>query len=96
MFGPILGQDRGFLVMTEFFWFCVVTWLSGLMQLLGRDIVFPCRDSVLLLFRDNVTIEFSLSRPRWSQQEVRCCNLYVATGLALARDSMSRKAIFIS
>ena len=62
MFGQVLGRDRGFLVATEFFFFfllcvaigvpCVTTWLSGLMQFLGCDIVFPCRDSVLLLYRD--------------------------------------------
>ena len=47
MFGQVLGHDKGFLVATKFFWFCVVagvpyvaTWLSGLMQLLGHDIVF--------------------------------------------------------
>ena len=47
MFGEVLGRDKGFLVATEFFWFCVTTgvpcvttWLSGLIQLLGRDIVF--------------------------------------------------------
>ena len=59
MFGQVLGRDKGFLVAIEFFWFCVATgvpcaaaWLSGLMQLQGRDIVFPCRDSVVLLCRD--------------------------------------------
>ena len=46
------------------------------MQLLGHDIVFPCRDSVLLLCRDNVVTEVSLSRPRRSRQEVRCCNRF--------------------
>ena len=95
MFGQVLGYNRGFLVTTGFFWFyvvigvpCVATWLSSLMQLLGRNIVFPCHDSVLLLCCDNVAIEVSLSRPRRSLQEVRCCNLRVAIGLALARDSM--------
>ena len=59
MFGQVLDCNKGFLVATEYFFFfvtigvpCVATWLSGLMQLLGRDIVFPCRDSVLLLYRD--------------------------------------------
>ena len=73
MFGQVLGHDRGFLVATRFFWFyvatgvpCVATWLSSLMELLGRNIVFPCRDSFLLLYRDNVAIEVSLSRPRRS------------------------------
>ena len=68
MFGQVLGHDKGFLVVTEFFWFCVatgvpyvVTWLSGLRQLLGRDIVFPCCDIVLLLCRDNVATKVSLS-----------------------------------
>ena len=58
---------------------CVETWFLGFMQLL-------CHDSVLLLCRDNVMTEVSLSRPRWSQQEVRCWNrfglrqgFYVAT-----------------
>ena len=45
----------------------VVTWLSGLMQLLGRDIVFPCRNSVLLFYHDNVVTEVSLSQSRWSR-----------------------------
>ena len=74
MFGQVLGHDMGFLVATEFFWFCVATgvpcvatWLLGFMQLLGRDIVFPCRDSVLFLYHDNVVTEVSLSRPRWSR-----------------------------
>ena len=64
MFGQVLGRDEGFLVAIEILWFCVATgvpcvatWLLGLMQLLGHDIVFPCRDSVLILYRDNVTIE---------------------------------------
>ena len=71
MFGQVLCHDKGFLVVTEFFWFCVATgvpcvatWLLGLRQLLGQDIVFPCRDSVLLLCRDNVTTEATLSRKR--------------------------------
>ena len=102
MFWQVLDRDKGFLVATEFFWFyvrtrvpCVATWLSGLMQLLGRDIAFfhvvTC--SVLLLCRDNVAIEDSLSRPRWSRPEVRCCNLRIAIGLALARDFMSRQSL---
>ena len=59
-FGQVLGHDRGFLVATKFLFLCcdrvscVAIWLSGFMQLLGRDIVFPCRDSVLLFCRDNV------------------------------------------
>ena len=67
MFGQVLGCDKGFLVATEFFWFCVAigvpcvaTWLSRLRQLLGRNVVFPCRDSVLLLCHDNVMTEVSL------------------------------------
>ena len=54
MFGQVLGSDKDFLVATEFFWscvttwvLCVATWLSGLMQLLSRDKVFPRRNSVL-------------------------------------------------
>ena len=69
MFGQVLGRDKGFLVEIEFFWLCVVTWvpcvttwLSGLLQLLGRDIVFPCIDSVLLLCRDNVTTKMVMTR----------------------------------
>ena len=75
MFGQVLGRNRGFLVVTEFFiLFCVATWvpyvatwLPGFMHLLGRDIVCPCRDNVLLLYCDNATIEVSLSRPRRSR-----------------------------
>ena len=53
MFGQVLGCDKGFLIATKFFWFrvvtgvpCVVTWFSGFMQFLGRDIALSCRDSV--------------------------------------------------
>ena len=69
MFGHVLGRDKGFLFMTELFWFCVatgvpyvVTWLAGLMQLLGCDIVFPCYNSVLFPYRDNVAIETVTTR----------------------------------
>ena len=55
------------------------------MQLLYRDVVFPCRDSVLLLYYDNVATEVSLLPPRWSRQESG-----VATDLALGRDFMSQ------
>ena len=95
MFGQVLGRDQGFLVAIEFFWLriaigvpCVATWLSGLRQFLGRDIVFPCCGNVLLLCRDNIATEVSLSQPRWSRQEVRCCNLCIVIGLALGRDFM--------
>ena len=61
MFGQVLGRDKGFLVMIEFLWFnvaigvhYVATWFLGLRQFLGRDIVFPCRNCILLLCRNNV------------------------------------------
>ena len=62
------GSRQGFSGRDRVFWFyvvtrvpCVTTWFSGFMQLLFRDIVLPCRDSVLLLCRDNVVTEVSLS-----------------------------------
>ena len=61
--------------------------------LLGRDIVFPCRDNALLLCRDDAVTEVSMSRPRRPRREVRCCTLHVAIGLTLARVSLSRKSI---
>ena len=42
--------------------------------MLCRDIIVPCRDNALILYRDNVVIEVSMSRSRWSLQEVRCYN----------------------
>ena len=64
--------------------------------MLGRDIVFSCRDNALFLCRDDVAIEVSLSRPRRPRQEVRCCTLRVATGLVLAGISLSRQRISMS
>ena len=83
MFGQVLGCDKGFLVTTEFFWFCVAlgvpyvaTWLASLMQFLGRDIVFPCRD-IVFPCRDNVLLPCqTMSRPRWSRQEISCFNRF--------------------
>ena len=46
----------------------------------GRDIAFSCHDSGWFLCRDDVAIEVSLSRPRRTRQEVRCCTLHVVTG----------------
>ena len=40
---------------------CVATWFSYCKQLLSRDIVFPCRDRALLLYRDDVETEVSMS-----------------------------------
>ena len=40
---------------------CVATWFSGYRKLLGRDIVFSCRDSALFLYRDDVATEVSMS-----------------------------------
>ena len=48
---------------------------------------------LLFLYRDNVTIEVSLSRLRWSQKEVRRCNFHVAMDLVLAEDSISRHGL---
>ena len=75
------------------FWSCVATWFLGCRQLLGRDIVFPCRDNALLLCRNDVMTKVSLSRSRWPRQEVKCCTLRVVTSLALARVSLSRQSI---
>ena len=44
--------------------------------MLGRNIVFSCRDSALLLYRDDVATKVSMSRPRWSRQEFKCCNKF--------------------
>ena len=78
----VLGRDKGFTSRDRvYFWFCVMTGVPsvailflGFMQLLCRDIVLPCHDNALLIYRDNVMTEVSLSRPRRSEQEVRCCN----------------------
>ena len=55
---------------------CVATWFLGCRQLLGRDIVFSCRENALLLCRDDDTTEVSMSRLRRIRQEVRCCNRF--------------------
>ena len=62
----VLGRDRGFLVATEFLVLCCdrgslcLAWFSGYRQLLGRNIVFLCRDSALFLYCDDVAIEVFL------------------------------------
>ena len=61
----------------------VVTWFSGCWQLISRDIVFPCRNSSLLLYRDDAVTEVSMLQPRRPRQEVECYTIRVATGLAL-------------
>ena len=53
--------------------------------MLGRDIVFSCRDNALFLCRDYVATEVFVSGPRRLQQKFRCCILRVAIGLALAK-----------
>ena len=70
--------------------------------MLGRDIVFSCRDSALFLYRDDVSIEVSMSRSRRPRQEVRCCNryglgwgIYVATEFGQDQESLYRNKIFL-
>ena len=54
-FGQVLGHDRGFLVATKFLVLCrdrgslCQDMVLSLQQFLGRDIVFPCHNSALLL-----------------------------------------------
>ena len=60
------GRDRVFWSYVVIGVPCVATWFTGFMQLLGHDRVFPCRDSVLFLCRDNVATKVSLSRSRRS------------------------------
>ena len=69
---------------------CVATWFSGYKKLLGRNIVVSCFDSALFLYCDDVATEVSMLQPTRPRQEVRCCTLHVAIGLALARVSLSR------
>ena len=73
---------------------CVVTWFSGCKHLLGCDIAFPCRDSVLLFYIDNVGTEVSLSRPRRPRQEVSCCTLHVMTGFGQEVKFLCRERVF--
>ena len=51
--------------------------------MLGCDIAFSCQDSPVLLCRDDVATEVSMSRLRRPRQEVRCRTLRVATCLVL-------------
>ena len=94
MLGQVLGHDRGFLITIEFLVLCrervpyVTAWFSGYRQLLGRDIVFPCRDSAFLSSRCrdrgfHVATETAVTRGQ-------VLHLRVATGLALARFSLSQ------
>ena len=52
--GPVLRQGFPY----------VATWFSSCRQLLGREIVFPCRDRALFLCRDDVKTEVSMSQSR--------------------------------
>ena len=78
----VLGGDREFLVETEFFLVlcrernnCVMTWFQILSHKNYRNMAFFFATGVLVLYRDDVTTEVSLSRLRQSRREVR-----VATG----------------
>ena len=51
-----------------------------------RNITFFVMTGVLVLFRDDVTTEVSLSRQRRSQIDVMYYNFQVMTGLVLAGD----------
>ena len=74
----------------------MATWFSSYRQLLGPNIVFLCRDSVLLLCHDNVATEVSLSRPRRPLQEVRCRTLHAAIEYFMSRHGSALTGVFLS
>ena len=95
----VLGRYREFLVAIEFFLVlcrdrnnCVASWFNILSHKNYRNMAFFVAIGVLVLCRDDVAIEVSLSLPRRSRREVR-----VAIGAWLRlRDFRSRHKIVVS